>query len=209
MSRVLVVDDHALVRGVLRDALEGAGHEVVGEAADGDEAVRLASSLRPHVVVMDLSMPGVDGMRATRRLRRHAPDAAVLVVTMHAEPALLDEARTAGAAGYLLKDASREDILAAVTTVAAGGSAFDTDLAQASPPSAPDPDDDVLTERERQVLQLLVDGATAREAATTLVLSPKTVGNHLTNAYAKLGVHSRSQALTEALRRGLVQPPGD
>lgn len=206
MSRILIADDHALVRGVLRDAVESAGHEVVGEAADGQAVVALARELRPHVVLMDLSMPGIDGVSATRTLRREAPDAAVLVVTMHAEPELLDTARTAGASGYLLKDASREEILAAVETVAAGGTAFDEHLA-AEAPERSTPAEHDLSDRELQVLQLLVDGASPKDVAASLVLSPKTVGNHLTNIYRKLDVHSRTQAITEAIKRNLVDPP--
>lgn len=206
MSRILIADDHALVRGVLRDAVESAGHEVVGEAATGDDVVRLARDLRPHVVLMDLSMPGIDGLSATRDLRRHAPDAAVLVVTMHAEPELLATARQAGARGYLLKDAGRDEIVAAVAAVAAGEDAFDADLASAAPVEAVATDHD-LTDRELQVLQLLADGATPKEVASTLVLSPKTVGNHVTNIYGKLGVHSRTQAITAAIKQGLVEPP--
>lgn len=206
MSRILIADDHALVRGVLRAAVESAGHEVVGEAGDGQAVVELARELRPHVVLMDLSMPGIDGVSATRTLRREAPDAAVLVVTMHAEPELLDTARTAGASGYLLKDASREEILAAVETVAAGGTAFDANLA-AEAPDRSAPTDHDLSDRELQVLQLLVDGASPKDVAAALVLSPKTVGNHLTNIYRKLDVHSRTQAITEAIKRNLVDPP--
>ena len=206
MSRILIADDHALVRNVLRDAVESAGHEVVGEAADGEAVVAMASRLRPHVVLMDLSMPGVDGVSATRSLRREAPDAAVLVVTMHAEPELLDTARSAGAAGYLLKDASREEILAAVEAVAAGGTAFDERLSAELPEREAVGDHD-LTDRELQILQLLVDGASPRDVAEVLVLSPKTVGNHLTNVYRKLDVHSRTQAITTAIKQGLVEPP--
>ncbi len=206
MSRILIADDHALVRNVLRDAVESAGHEVVGEAGDGQQVVELARDLRPHVVLMDLSMPGIDGVSATRSLRRQAPDAAVLVVTMHAEPELLDAARSAGASGYVLKDASRDEIVAAVAAVAAGGTAFDERLAAEVPERAGDADHD-LTDRELQVLQLLVDGASPRDVADALVVSPKTVGNHLTNVYRKLDVHSRTQAITRAIRDGLVEPP--
>lgn len=202
MSRILIADDHALVRNVLRAAVEAAGHEVVGEAADGETVVTLARELRPHVVLMDLSMPGIDGVSATRSLRREAPDAAVLVITMHAEPELLDAARTAGAAGYLLKDAGQAEIVAAVAAVASGGEAFDAQLAAQAP--APVDTDHDLTDRELQILQLLADGASPKDVASTLVLSPKTVGNHLTNVYRKLDVHSRSEAITTAVKRGLV-----
>ena len=206
MSRILIADDHALVRGVLRDAVTSAGHQVVGEAADGEEVVRLARELRPHVVLMDLSMPGIDGVSATRSLRRHAPDSAVLVVTMHAEPELLATARSAGASGYLLKDASRAEIVDAVATVAAGGTAFDAQLAAEAPEHRSEAEHD-LTDRELQVLQLLVDGASPKDVADALVVSPKTVGNHLTNIYRKLDVHSRTQAITAAIRQHLVDPP--
>lgn len=204
MARVVLVDDHELVRSVLRRALEEAGHEVVAEAANGEDGIRVARQHRPHLVVMDLSMPGVDGVTATRRLRRVLPDAAVLVVTMHADEALLEEARAAGAAGYLLKDASVEVIVAAAAAVLAGEQVFDERLA---PEDAPEPVEHDLTDRELQVLQLLADGATPKQVAEALVVSPKTVGNHLTRVYAKLDVHSRSAAVVEGLRRGIVHPP--
>jgi DNA-binding NarL/FixJ family response regulator len=210
MSRILICDDHALVRGVLRGAVQSAGHTVVGEAGDGETALALAAALRPHVVLMDLSMPGIDGLSATRRMRRSAPDAAVLVITMHAEPEMLATLRDAGAMGYLLKDAGHDQILEAVNAVARGEEAFDPDLSAGTeaPGTAATPDHD-LTDREVQVLELVADGASPREVAELLIVSPKTVGNHLTNIYAKLDVHSRSQAVIEGLRRGLVQPPRD
>ncbi len=208
MSRILICDDHALVRGVLRGAVESAGHTVVGEAGDGETALAMAAKLRPHVVLMDLSMPGIDGLSATRRMRRSAPDAAVLVVTMHAEPEMLATLRDAGAMGYLLKDAGHDQIIEAVDAVAHGREAFDPNLsaATAEQPTADEPDHD-LTDREIQILQLLADGASPKEVADLLVVSPKTVGNHLTNIYAKLDVHSRSEAVLEGLRRRLVEPP--
>ncbi len=207
MSRILIADDHALVRSVLRGAVESAGHTVVGEAGDGETALTMAASLRPHIVLMDLSMPGIDGLSATRRMRRTAPDAAVLVITMHAEPELLETLREAGAVGYVLKDAGRDQIIEAVAAVAAGGEAFDPALLSEVAVGQPQPEHD-LTDREIQILQLLADGASPKDAADVLVVSPKTVGNHLTNIYAKLEVHSRSEAVLEGLRRRLVQPPG-
>lgn len=205
MARVLVVDDHSLVRGVLRDAVVEAGHEVVGEAADGDTALRMAGGLRPALVLMDLSMPGSDGLSATRRMRRQAPDTLVLIVTMHAEPDLLDRAREAGAVGYVLKDSSRDQLVAAIGVVLGGGTAFDRELVPPALPAATTGSD--LTPRELQVLGLVCDGASPRGVADALVIAAKTVDNHLTSIYGKLGVHSRSEAVTEALRRGLVPTP--
>ncbi len=214
MVRVLIVDDHRLVREGLRRTLEEAGHDVVGEARDGAEGLDMAAELRPHVVLMDVSMPILDGITATRRMRTRAPAARVVILTMHAEQELVEEARTAGAVGYLLKDASGDEVADAVGAAAAGKQVISAGLGEASRSAslatagAAGTEDGAgkgLTGRERQILQLLADGNSPVEVAEALVISPKTVRNHLTHVYDKLGVSSRSQAIVTALKNGLIE----
>jgi two-component system, NarL family, response regulator NreC len=214
-KRILLVDDHQLVREALRRALQDAGY-VVLEADDGERAVERALTAAPHVILMDVSMPGLDGMAATRALRTRVPDARVLILTMHDEDRLVLEAREAGAAGYLLKTAASSEVVAAVAQVLAGHTVF-PELSGAAGPigGAVDGgggggggegavDDHALSSRERQILQLLADGRTPDEVAEMLVISPKTVRNHLTRTYDKLGVDSRTRAIVVALRCGYI-----
>lgn len=213
MPRVLIVDDHRLVREGLRRTLEDAGFEVVGEASDGAEGIEMAEQVRPHVVLMDVSMPVLDGVTATRRLRSRAPDAHVLILTMHADEELIADARSAGAGGYLLKDASSEEVVAAVRAVLDGRHVISSGMADArSEPLLPgevdeggDGETPELTPRELQILQMLADGCSPSDVAERLVISPKTVRNHLTNVYDKLDVGSRSQAIVVALKYGLIE----
>lgn len=213
-KRVLLVDDHRLVREGLRRTLTDAGFDVVGEAQDGAEGIELAEALRPHIVLMDVSMPVLDGITATRRLRSRVPDARVIVLTMHAEQDLVDKARSAGAAGYLLKDASGDEVVAAVKRALEGHRVISAGLVAAAnepteEPAAPfDRAAPQLTERELQILQMLADGCSPADVAERLFIAPKTVRNHLTKAYDKLGASSRSQAIVTALQFGLIELPG-
>lgn len=212
-KRVLLVDDHRLVREGLRRTLEDAGFEVVGEAENGADGVDLAEQLRPHVVLMDVSMPVVDGITATRRLRSRAPDAHVVVLTMHADSDLVEKARSAGASGYILKDASGDEVVTAVRRAIDGQRTISPGIARAAAPVAPGGADDpaegtpTLTEREVQILQMLADGCTPAEVAERLFISPKTVRNHLTKVYDKLGVNSRSAAIVVGLQHHLIELP--
>ena len=212
-KRVLLVDDHRLVREGLRRTLEDAGFEVVGEAENGADGVDLAEQLRPHVVLMDVSMPVVDGITATRRLRSRAPDAHVVVLTMHADSDLVEKARSAGASGYILKDASGDEVVTAVRRAIDGQRTISPGIARAAAPVAPGGADDpaegapALTEREVQILQMLADGCTPAEVAERLFISPKTVRNHLTKVYDKLGVNSRSAAIVVGLQHHLIELP--
>ena len=211
-KRVLLVDDHRLVREGLRRTLEEAGFEVVGEADNGAEALELAERLRPHVVLMDVSMPVMDGITATRRMRTRAPDARVVVLTMHADTDLVDKARAAGAAGYLLKDASGDEVVRAVRRALEGHRVLSPAIAEAPEPVRPPAEEPVeeapqLTEREIQILQMLADGCAPAEVAERLFISPKTVRNHLSKVYEKLGVSSRSQAIVVGLQHGLIELP--
>lgn len=210
--RILLVDDHRLVREGLRRTLEDAGFEVVGEAEDGAQGLKMAADLRPHVVLMDVSMPVVDGITAARRMRTRAPDAKVVVLTMHADTDLVDRARSAGAAGYLLKDASGEEVVRAVQRALDGQRTISSGVGSASPAAVPEDDeldDDApsLTDRELQILQMLADGCTPAEVAEKLFISPKTVRNHLTKVYDKLGVSSRSAAIVVGLQHGVIELP--
>ena len=210
--RVLLVDDHRLVREGLRRTLGDAGIEVVGEAEDGGRALALAVELRPDVTLMDITMPSMDGVTVTRRLRRRAPDTRVVMLTMHDDEELLQQALAAGAVGYLLKDAGGEEVVAAVHRAHAEGVAATAQVGAGPPLARPTgagspghgPD---LSDRELEVLQLLADGHPPREVAARLFISPKTVRNHLSHIYAKLEVADRSQAIVAGLRHGLIDLP--
>ena len=215
--RILVVDDHPVVRGGLVAVLRTiADLEVVGEAADGDEAVRATVEHRPDVVLMDVRMPGMDGIEATRQIRERAPESRVLVLTMYDDDATVFTAMQAGARGYLLKESDQTDIVRAVRGVVAGEAIFGPGVATrilgyfADPPAQPASDEypfPELTERERLVLDLLAQGRRTADIAAELYLSPKTVSNHLTTIFAKLQVAGRGEAIVAARERGLGTSP--
>lgn len=210
MTTVLIVDDHPLVLSGLRALLETLdGIEVVGQAANGREAVSLAMSVRPDVVVMDLQMPGMEGVEATREIVARLPGTAVLVLTMHDDDASVFAAIRAGARGYLLKGAAQEDVARAIAAVSRGEAIFGPALAgrlihffNAAPesPSEPFPQ---LTEREREILDLMASGLTNAEIASRLFLSSKTVSNNVTVIFDKLQVPGRSKAIVQARDAGL------
>ena len=210
--RVLLADDHPVYRGGLRMMLESTGRvEVVGLAADGAEAVALAAQLRPSVVVMDLQMPVLDGVEATRRIVADRPETAVLALTMHEDDENLLAAMLAGARGYLVKGADQEQILRAITAVAAGEVIFGPALATRVTAflvqlagSRPAPDTfPQLSGREREVLDLIAAGLSNRQIAERLVLAPKTVRNNVSTVFAKLQVAGRAQAIVRARDAGL------
>ena len=195
--RVLLADDHPVVRRGLA-ALLGTldDFEVVGEAEDGEAAVREAQLTKPDVVLMDVRMPGIDGVEATRRIRKAMPETAVLMLTMYDEDATVFTAMQAGARGYLLKGAEQDEIADAIRAVVRGQAIFGAAIASrmlehfANPPGAAAPDDPFpeLTGREKEILELLAQGRRTAEIASTLHLSPKTVSNNLTTIFAKLEV---------------------
>ena len=207
--RVFLADDHPVVRQGLRTFLESRpGMEVVGEAGDGDSAVDGVERLRPDVVLMDLVMPGRDGVAAIRLIRERAPETRVVVLTSFASDDQVVPAVQAGAAGYLLKDVEPSGLEAAIRLVHDGEALLDPQIAgrvmdQVAHPS-PSGDLASLTPRERQVLELLGRGLSNRELADTLVVSEKTVKTHVSNILMKLGVHDRTQAALLAVRAGLV-----
>lgn len=202
---VLIADDHSLVRRGFRRMLEDdPAVEVVGEASDGDEAVRLSRTLEPAVVIMDVAMPGTSGLAATRRILRDRPGAAVLMLSMHSEDTLVRQALDAGARGYILKSALDLDLAAAVKRAAAGETVLDPRLARTDVLKG---DRGGLTARELEVLQLICEGRSNREIAAALDLSVNTVAVHRANIMNTLGIHKTAELVVYAMRNGLVQIP--
>ena len=205
MIRVLVADDHGVLRdGLARVIAAQPDLEVAGEAANGAEAVERCRALRPDVVLMDLEMPVLDGIEATRRIATEATAAAVLVLTSFSDRRRIVAALDAGAVGYLLKDAAAEDVVRGIRAAAAGGSPLDPRAARSllDAASAPDPLD-ALSAREREVLGLLLEGLPNKLIARRLGISEKTVKTHLTSVFRALGVTDRVQAVLWAERQGL------
>ncbi len=209
MTTVLLADDHQLLRQAVRRALEDAGFDVAGEAGDGEEATGLAARFQPDVVVMDVTMPVLDGIRATRRIRELAPSSRVVMLTMHGEESLLAEAIEAGAAAFLTKDCSLQEVVKAVRSAAEGETMLSPDLAasllgQFREPPADGPAPSPLTKREEEILQLVADGRSTTEVARELFISAKTVKNHLASIYVKLDARDRTQAVLSGVRMGIV-----
>jgi DNA-binding NarL/FixJ family response regulator len=212
--RLLLVDDHRMLREGLRRALEERGLEVVGEASDGTEALRLALELRPDVVLMDVSMPGTDGIDATRSIMQADGRQRVVMLTMHNDGDVVDRAIRAGASGYLTKDCSIGEVVEAVQIAANGDMALSPKLAAAMLEAARNEQtaglgERLLTQREEEVLQLIADGCSTGEVASRLYISAKTVKNHLASIYEKLDARDRTQAVLMAVRMGIVKLHGD
>lgn len=210
MTRVLLADDHTLLRHALRSALEEAGFTVVGEAGDGGEAVRLALDTVPDVIVMDITMPVLDGVEATRQITAEMPDVRVAVLTMHGDGRLLADAVRAGAVAFMGKDSAMSDVVAAVRSVAAGEVVLTPEIGAGmlGELRTPEPDGEKaspLTGREEEILQLVADGRSTTQIADELFISAKTVKNHLASVYAKLDARDRTQAVLDAVRQGIVQ----
>ena len=208
--RLLLADDHRMLREGLRRTMEEEGFEVVGEAADGEEALRQAAALRPDVVLMDVTMPVLDGVEATRQLHEHLPEIPVVILTMHADREVLARAIRAGAAGYLVKDCSTDEVVRTVRIAASGETALSPELAASmlaeaqkleTPADALEP---IISKREEEVLQLVADGLSTSEVAAKLYISIKTVKNHLASIYQKLDARDRTQAVLQAVRMGIV-----
>jgi two-component system, NarL family, response regulator NreC len=211
--RILVADDHGVVRKGLRLILERHdGLEVIGEAADGREAVRLAEELSPDIVIMDVGMPRLNGIDATAQILHRHPRAGVIILSMHSDEGYIVRALSAGAKGYLLKDSAEEDLIQAVRTVARGRPFFSPRITQTLL------DDyvrqlrqkglqdsyDLLTEREKEVLQLISEGKSNKEVATILDLSVYTVETHRTNLMQKLNLHNTAEIVLYAVRKKII-----
>lgn len=202
---VLLVDDHALVRRGFRRLLEDdTDIQVVGEGSNGEEALRLTTELKPHVIVMDAAMPGTGGLEATRNILARHPKAAIIMLSMHSEETLVRQALKAGARGYVLKNALELDLAAAVKRVAAGEQVIDPALIRPDP--LPGERNRRLTPRELEVLQLICDGLSNKEIAVKLELSANTVAVHRANIMNTLGVHKTAELVVYALQNGLVNP---
>ncbi len=212
MVRVLLVDDHPVVRAGLKALLESTEQvEVVGEATSGDEAVEKARTLEPDIVIMDLAMPGMDGVHATRRITELGLEAKVLVVTIHDEDEYLVSALNAGAAGFLNKSAADTDLIGAVEAIARGHSYLPQHAAallarrNAQGASSRKPGSEVLSSRELIAIKLYASGFSARETGKEMFLRPKTVEGYLARAKAKLDLHTRRDIVRFALEAGLLE----
>ena len=218
-TRVAIVDDHDLARISLQDMLaDEPDVEVIGESASGRESLELCSRLRPDMVLMDVRMPEMDGLEATRKIKQRNPEISVLIVTMHENPDFLHEALKAGAAGYVLKDASQDEVVSAVRRVREGESPLDAELSarllrrlaaensgRRASVGRRDPRAASLTPREVEVLGLMKLGHTNRQIARELTISTRTTKNHVEHIIAKLGVSDRTQAVVRAIELGLIE----
>jgi DNA-binding NarL/FixJ family response regulator len=211
--RLLIADDHTLVRQGLRRILEGQpGWEVVAETGDGREAVRLTAELRPDVVLLDIAMPHLNGVEAMQQIERRVPGVRVLVLSMYSDEAYVTRAIRAGASGYLLKDSADTDLIKGITAVAQGKSFFSPAAARVivdnyARPTATGVADrfDSLSEREREVFQLVAEGYSNKEVAEMLHISPATVETHRAHVMEKLDLHSTAELVLCAVRRGIVR----
>jgi len=202
---VLLADDRALVRRGFRRLLEDdAELAVVGEASNGEEAIALSASLKPHVIVMDAAMPGTSGLAAIKVILQQRPSARILMLSMHSEETLVKQAMAAGARGYVLKNALDLDLAAAVKKIAAGETVLDPAVARPAP--LPGERAKRLTPRELQVLQLICNGLSNKEIAVQLEVSANTVAVHRANIMNALGVHKTAELVVYALQNGLVSP---
>ena len=202
---VMLVDDHTMLRQGLRRALEGEGITVVAEAGDGASAVKIALDTHPDVVLMDVSMPTVDGIEATRRLMGADARQRVVMLTMHADRDVIDRSIKAGAVGYLTKDSSIAEVIMAIKLAANGDRPMSPRLASAMLDEAKKMDDGIVSAREEEVLQLVADGLGTVEIAQRMYISQKTVKNHLASIYDKLNARDRTQAVLTAVRMGIVK----
>jgi DNA-binding NarL/FixJ family response regulator len=209
MIRVLLAEDHQLVRQGLRSLLEPEGFQVVAEAADGHEALRLCEELRPDVAVLDLGMPLMNGIDAARAMQKVTPRTRTILLTMHGESHYVLEAMRAGVRGYLLKTKAASDLVQAIREVASGSIYLSPGISESVVQAClgkTAPTEEQLTLRESQVLQLIAEGKTTKEIAGVLGISAKTAECHRTRLMKKLGLHETASMVRYAIRRGLVQP---
>ena len=211
--RVLIVDDHAIVRAGLRALMKSeAGMELVGEAKNGEEAIRFSQELQPDVIVLDLNLPDLDGIQVTRRIKNEQPGIRILILTVHEDEALLREAIRAGASGYIIKHAAENELISAIHSILMDEIYIHPKMIRAllvdpEHPKLPvGPSIEMLTPRELEILQFLIQGYTNRQIADELSLSVRTVEGHRSNLSAKLGLHSRVDLIRYAREQGLITP---
>jgi two-component system, NarL family, response regulator NreC len=212
MARILIADDHAIVRAGLRALISvEPGLELVGEAAGGYEAIELVRQTHPDVLVLDLSMPDLDGISVTRAIKPDMPDLHILILTLHEDEALLKEAIKAGAGGYILKRAAESELISAIQTILRGSLYVDPSMVRVllgepstNPLSQPAPVE-ILTPREKEILKLIVEGFTNRQIGEELSISVRTVEGHRANISDKLGLHSRVELVRYAHEHGLIE----
>lgn len=208
--RLMLADDHRMLREGLRRSMTDEGFDIVGEATDGVEAIRMAEELVPDVILMDVSMPNCDGVEACRQVKLTNTTSKVVMLTMHADKDVLTDAIRAGASGYLVKDCSTTEIAEAVRMAARGDTVLSPQLAKSMLEEVRRLDekkeeaDRVVSKREEEVLQLIADGCSTPEVADRLFISQKTVKNHLASIYQKLDARDRTQAVLQAVRMGIV-----
>ncbi|MGA0239011.1 MAG: response regulator [Acidimicrobiales bacterium] len=208
--RLMLADDHRLLRESLSRSMGEHGFEVVGEARNGLEALELARNIHPDVVLMDVSMPEMDGVEACRQINAEMPEIKVVMLTMHADQHVLTNAIRAGACGYLVKDCSTEEIASAVQMAASGETALSPQLAASMLDEVRKlgttqiREERLVSRREEEVLQLIADGCSTSEVAERMYISQKTVKNHLASIYQKLEARDRTQAVLQAVRLGIV-----
>jgi len=206
----MLADDHRMLREGLSRSMSEHGFDVVGEARDGLEAVNMANSLQPDVILMDVSMPEMDGVEACRQVRGSGSASKIVMLTMHADQDVLANAIRAGACGYLVKDCSTEEIADAVRMASNGDTALSPQLAASMLDEvrklemAPAREERIVTKREEEVLQAIADGCSTSEVADHMYISQKTVKNHLASIYQKLDARDRTQAVLQAVRMGIV-----
>ncbi len=204
--QTMLVDDHTVLREGLRRSLEAAGLDVVAEVGDGLQVLAAARESHPNVVLMDLSLPGQDGLLATRQLKEYMPELPVIILTMFADEQTVREAFAAGAVGYLLKDCSTAEMVSTVTSVVQGrGEPGNGALKSYIQTSKKVTTNHGLTRREVEVLQVLANGSSTTDLAKKLYISAKTAKNHLAHIYSKLGATSRTEAVAKAVRLGIVR----
>ena len=207
--RLVLADDHILVRQGLRSLLEREGHQVIGEAADGLEAVKQVAALKPDVVIMDVSMPNLNGIDAAREISASAPATKAILLTQHDEDVYVTGALEAGVRGYVLKNQVAGDLLNAVQRVSSGQVYLSPGVSQAvvtAYRTRPQKSSDPLTLRERQVLQLIAEGKSTKDVASILFISVKTAESHRSRLMQKLDIHETASLVRYAIRRGLVRP---
>jgi DNA-binding NarL/FixJ family response regulator len=210
--RVLLIEDHTMVRQGLRRLLEmNPDIQIVGEVGDGRAALEAVRRQRPAVAVMDISLPGLNGIEVTRQLTKAAPDTKVLILSMHADEAYVRQSLRAGAMGYLLKDADEQDLLKAVTALSVGGSYFSPSVSKLVLEGYLDdgkqPEDELgsLSDREREVLQLVAEGKSNKEIAQLLHVAVSTVESHRKHVMEKLNLHNTAEMVRYAVRKGIIQ----